>query len=264
MRIVGYIRVSTEEQAQSGLGLEAQQEALRAATARMGVEYGPPIVDDGTSAALALDKRPRLLEAISSLQKGDVLLVAKRDRLSRGDPVAMAFIERFVAKRKARIVSAAGEGTDDDEPQNVLFRRIIDAFAEYERAIIACRTRGALRAKRARGEVAGNIPYGYAAVLANDGRTTKRGAPARRLEQDPREQTALSFMRERHAAGDSLRTIARLLDDRHPARHGRWHPDSVRRILGPSVQTVTATASNDPNTVERNHPGGPSCRGEQP
>lgn len=240
MRIVPYIRVSTEEQAQSGLGLEAQVASVSAAARRLGAAHEDPVVDDGTSAALALDKRPKLLEALASLSRGDVLLVAKRDRLSRGDPVAMAIIERIVARKKARIVSAAGEGTDGDGPSDVLFRRIIDAFGEYERAMIACRTAGALRAKRARGELAGAVPFGFRPV-ANHGHKTKRGLPARRLVPVQHEQEAIFFMRQQHDAGASLRSIARALTDQGipPRRGGRWHPDSVRKILSASGQTAT-------------------------
>ena len=80
-----------------------------------------------------------------------MLLVAKRDRLGR-DVIAVAMIERLIAKRGARVVSAAGEGTDSDDPSALLMRRLIDSFAEYERALIAARTRAALAAKRRRGE----------------------------------------------------------------------------------------------------------------
>jgi len=96
-------------------------------------------------------------------------LVAKRDRWGR-DVIAVAMIERLVAKRGARVVSAAGEDTDSDDPASLLMRRLIDSFAEYERALIAARTRAALGAKRRRGErVSGIIPFGFR--LAGDGRT---------------------------------------------------------------------------------------------
>jgi DNA invertase Pin-like site-specific DNA recombinase len=97
-------------------------------------------------------------------------LVAKRDRLGRY-VIAVAMIERLVTKSGARVVSAAGEGTDSDDPAALLMRRLIDSFAEYERALIAARTRAALAAKRRRGErVSGIIPFGY--QLADDGRVS--------------------------------------------------------------------------------------------
>jgi DNA invertase Pin-like site-specific DNA recombinase len=111
MRFITYIRVSSDEQAQSGLGLEAQTDACRAFAQRAGGEFEGPFADEGIGGATGLDKRPSLLIAIAELRKGDVLLVAKRDRLGR-DPIAVAMIEAAVRRKGARVVSVAGEGTD--------------------------------------------------------------------------------------------------------------------------------------------------------
>ena len=66
------------------------------------------------------EKRPVLLDAIAALGPGDILMVAKRDRLSRGDPFVTAMIEAAVQRAGARILSAAGEGTESDEPSSIL------------------------------------------------------------------------------------------------------------------------------------------------
>jgi hypothetical protein len=130
------------------------------------------------------------------------LLVAKRDRLGR-DVVAVALIERLVARRGASVVSAAGEGTGNgDDPSALLMRRLIDSFAEYEAALIATRTRGALAAKRRRGErVSRFAPYGFR--FAVDGQT---------VEPAPAEQPVLARIHEARAAGLSLPRIARELN----------------------------------------------------
>jgi site-specific DNA recombinase len=226
--IVIYLRVSTDEQAESGLGLEAQLAACRAAAGRLGLEVAFTFEDD-VSGGLPLEKRPVLVDAIAALSRGDVLLVAKRDRLSRGDPLTTGMIEAAVQRAGARIVSAAGEGTESDEPSSILMRRIIDAFAEYERLIIKARTRAALRAKKARGERAGQVPYGH--HLAGDGRT---------LEPDPAEAAALALIRELGDAGTSLRAIARELDRRGvPTKSGRpWRHTTIRDLLGRSDANV--------------------------
>ena len=156
MTTLAYLRVSTDQQTDSGAGLEAQYEACRKAAGELAGVYR----DAGVSGSTGLDKRPALLEAIGVLNPGDVLLVAKRDRLGR-DPLVVAMIESAVQRKGARIMSAAGEGTGSDSPSDILMRRIIDAFAEYERLIIGARTKAALRAKKARGERVGGIPYGY-------------------------------------------------------------------------------------------------------
>jgi site-specific DNA recombinase len=165
MRAIGYVRVSTDQQAESGLGLEAQEAAITVAASRLGVELARVFVDAAVSGKLAIEDRPVLLDAVATLRRGDVLLIAKRDRLGR-DVVAVALIERLVAKRGARVVSAAGEGTDSDDPAALLMRRLIDSFAEYERALIAARTRAALAAKRRRGSACRELsPMGSASRM---------------------------------------------------------------------------------------------------
>ncbi len=90
-----------------------------------------------------------------------MLYVAKRYRLAR-DTLMVCWLERQISKRGARIVSAAGEGSNDDSSTSVLMRRIIDAFAEYERLMIRARTKAAMQVKRQRGERLGRfIEYGY-------------------------------------------------------------------------------------------------------
>jgi site-specific DNA recombinase len=193
-RAIGYLRVSTGEQAASGLGLEAQRAAVEAAAARLGLELGAVEADEGISGAKELEDRPGLMAAVAAIRRGDVLLVAKRDRLGR-DVVAVAMIERLVTRKGARVVSAAGEGTDSDDPSAVLMRRLLDAFSEYERLLIGARTRAALKAKRQRGERAGEVPYGF--VAAADGR----------LEEEPGEQAVISAVREARSRGLAQRAI---------------------------------------------------------
>ena len=109
------------------------------------------------------------MDALSASRRHDVLIVAKRDGLGR-DVIVVALIERVIARRGARIVSAAADGTDNEDPSNVLMRRLIDSFAEYERLIIGARTKSALAAKRRRGErVSGLAPFG--SRFSPDGRT---------------------------------------------------------------------------------------------
>jgi DNA invertase Pin-like site-specific DNA recombinase len=221
-RAIGYIRVSTEQQAESGLGLDAQQVSIDAAASRLGLELSRTFVDAGTSGKLAIEDRPVLLDAVAALKRGDVLLVAKRDRLGR-DVIAVAMIERLIAKRGARVVSAAGEGTDSDDPAALLMRRLIDSLAEYERALIAARTRAALGAKRRRGErVSGIIPFGF-----------RLGADGRTLDVHVDEQATLTTIQTLRAAGTPLRAITDALNaEGKLTRAGTpWLFEYVRRAL---------------------------------
>ena len=222
LRVVIYLRVSTDEQAKSGLGLEAQLEACRRWAELAGVEVVGQFSDEGISGAAGLDKRPGLLEAICMLAKGDVLLVAKRDRLGR-DALLLAMVEHDVHRRGARIVSAAGEGTESDDPTCVLMRRIIDAFSEYERLIIKARTRAAMGAKSRRGELLGAVPYGF--TRSDDGKS---------LIENPAEQQVLNLVANLRASGFSLRRIAAELTKRGIQTKGRnrkWSFSTVQKIL---------------------------------
>ena len=230
MRSVVYLRVSTDEQAESGLGLDAQLHACKLWADRAGCPIVGPFEDDVTGAA-PLDRRAGLLDALAALGRGDVLIVAKRDRLGR-DPIVVAMIESAAARKGGRVVSAAGEGTGDDEPGSVLMRRMIDAFAEYERLIIKARTRAALAAKRRRGERTGKVPFGM--NLVDDGRRSRKGNLPVALVIDPAETAIVTEVKALAAAGMSLRKIASTLDARgvRPKSGGSsWSHTSVRVLV---------------------------------
>ena len=220
-RAVGYLRVSTDQQAESGLGLDAQRHAIEQAAARYALCVVAFHEDAGLSGAKDIEDRPGLLEAVSILRRGDVLVVAKRDRLGR-DVVAVALIERLIARKGARVLSAAGEGTESDDPTALLMRRIVDAFGEYERLLIGSRTKLALKAKRAQGLRAGNVPYGYG--LATDRKT---------LVPRAEEQRTLEAIRNLRSQGCSMPQIAaRLNAGGHLTRCGSaWRFEYIRRLL---------------------------------
>ena len=232
---VAYIRVSTSDQHTSGLGEAAQESAVRACAARLGLTLQEPIYRDvmtGTDKK-ALENREGLMGAIAALKRGSVLLVAKLDRISRGDIVAAAMVERLVLKKGARILSVGGEGTGDDDPSSVLMRRICQGFAEYEAALISMRTKAALRAKRARGERAGSTPFGFAVADEESGR----------LEPIPAQQATLAAMRGWREAGLSYQDIARELNEQgyDPQRGRKWWPSSVRAVLATAGKAEAKT-----------------------
>lgn len=232
MRAVIYRRVSTDEQAASGLGLDAQLEACQAWARRAGATVLGPFDDDGLTGAAPLDRRPALMDALCALGRGDVLLVAKRDRLARGRSQIVA-IEAAVEKRGARIASAAGEGTDSDAPSDVLLRLLVDAFAEYERLVIKARTRAALAAKARRGERVGQVPYGKR--VAPDGKT---------LEPDPAEADLERRILEHYAFARSYLIVARAMTEAGvPTKRGAamWSPSTIRNIVRRHQARIGAT-----------------------
>ena len=161
---VGYIRASKGEQR---LTPDAQREAMRIWCDREGVELVAVFEDLGVCGATEIDKRVGLLGALEALGEhgAGVLVVAKRDRIGR-DVFVCAMVERLAARAGAVVACASGAGNGEG-PEALLMRRLLDAFAEFERALIRTRTREALAVKRRRGERIGSVPYGWR--LASDG-----------------------------------------------------------------------------------------------
>lgn len=223
-RAIVYLRVSTDEQAQSGLGLEAQERACRQFCIQNKLDVSNVYSDEGVSGTVSPEKRPGLMAAVSSMRRGDFLVVAKRDRLAR-DREAIVAIERAVKMSKGSIVSAGGEGTslDENDPFTTLFAHMIDAFAQFERGMISHRTKAALQSKRARGQrISGQLPFGY--------RTAADGI---HLEENPEEQRVLKKMRYYRSLGLAYRAIAKKLEAEGVRnREGNpWQHVSLHRIL---------------------------------
>ena len=219
VRVALYFRVSTTQQAASGLGLEAQQEACRAFAKTGGFKVVSEHTDAGVSGAAKLSKRPGLSDAINAVLAGeaDFILAAKLDRVSR-DPLCLLQVERMLGKKNSRVISVAGEGTQSDDPSAVLMRRILAAVAENERALISARTSAALRAKKARGErSAGRPPFGF-----------RVGAEGK-MEAHPENFKTLLLMCELADAGVKQKELAEIFGISQPAvslRLKRWKKGS--------------------------------------
>ena len=217
-RAVAYLRVSTEDQA---LGPEAQRAAIEAWAARQWVQVLSWHLDQGVGGATPIEDRPALLAALQELEgrEAGLVVVAKWDRLAR-DIMVAAMVERMVERVGAQIVSADGVGVGDG-PEAALMRAMVQAFAAYERALIRARTRAALRALRAKGQRAGEVPLGYR--LAAD----KKG-----LLEDVEEMAAIDQARQLRAEGLSYGRIAAEMDRRGLRPRGtRWHAMTVSRMV---------------------------------
>jgi DNA invertase Pin-like site-specific DNA recombinase len=218
--VVGYIRVSTDEQA---LGPEAQREAIETWCEGAGATLVAVHADIGVSGGTPVEKRPGLNAALDALAEhgAGVLLVAKRDRLAR-DVVIGAVAERLVERLGARVLAADGTGNGDG-PEQQLMRHLINAFAEYERMVIGARTKAALRVKKLRGERVGAIPLGYRLSDKEEGK----------LEEDPHEQGAIALVHELREKGLTLRAIDKALRAKgfRPRGGRRWHVQTLSNIL---------------------------------
>jgi DNA invertase Pin-like site-specific DNA recombinase len=189
MATYGYVRVSTDDQA---LGLQAQRSAILA-------KYPDAVIEADQGVSGADPERPAFARIVEQLAKGDTLVVVRRDRLAR-DTMLAAMFDREVERRGARLLSLEGATTDANDPSSILLRRVLDAVAEFERAMIRARTRAALTAKKAQGRRVGAVPFGF--TLVDDGR----------LVANPAEQQAIAAAKRLRKRGKSLRDIAAALE----------------------------------------------------
>ena len=155
--MVTYLRVSTSEQALSGLGVEAQRATVLAYAQRKGLTILDEHCDQGISAK-SLKGRPGALAALEAVRSGKAagLLVAKMDRLSRSVVDGASLMEQ--AAREGWALHFADLDIDTSTPAGEMAANIIISGSQYERRLISQRTRDALAAKRARGERLGAAP----------------------------------------------------------------------------------------------------------
>ncbi|MGA2795268.1 MAG: recombinase family protein [Roseiarcus sp.] len=215
--LVSYLRVSTREQGRSGLGLDAQREAVATFAQAEGFEVVAEHIEVETGkGADALDRRPQLAAALAEAGrlKCDVI-VSKLDRLSRD----VHFISGLMAHRVPFIVAELGVDADP------FMLHLFAALAQKERAMISQRTKAALAAAKARGARLGNPRLADARAIANANH--KAGA-------DTFADTVAPAVREAQAAGaKSLREIAAALNGRGvtTARGGKWEAQTVANVL---------------------------------
>ena len=215
---VAYLRVSTQRQQRSGLGIEAQ----RAVIERFAASEGFSIISEYTEAetgkgADALDRRPQLAAALAAARKAKCsIVVSKLDRLSRD----VAFVAGLMAQRVPFMVTELGRDADP------FMLHLYAALAEKERRLIADRTRAALQAKKAAGAALGNR-----ANLAAAG-SIGRASQAKTADQFAR--AVLPVLEAiRRSGASSLADIAKSLNARgvRSATGGSWHRSAVRNLL---------------------------------
>ena len=155
MKVVGYVRVSTEEQGRSGLGLEAQREAIRRACADRG--WTLVASEQDVQSGRSRRNRPGLDRALAACKAGQAegLVAAKLDRLSRSVIDCGALLDE--AQRGRWNLVALDFGLDLSTPQGRLVANVLASVAQWEREVIGERIRAALKVKRERGEP-GQVP----------------------------------------------------------------------------------------------------------
>ncbi|WP_316016069.1 recombinase family protein [Roseobacter sp. HKCCA0434] len=227
MNFVTYLRVSTERQGQSGLGLEAQRAAVAAYVQGRGQVVAEYVeVESGKRS-----DRPELAKALVEAKRaGAVLLIAKLDRLARN----VAFI--------ANLLESGVEVTAADMPEaNRFVLHIMAAVAEQEGRAISERTRAALAAAKARG-----VKLGWAIPerASEQAQASRKGVAANKVRALSHAENVLPVIEQIGAGGASLRQIAEELNFRgvRTARGGKWYASTVRNVLRTSRGSETHTA----------------------
>jgi len=216
MRFITYLRVSTDRQGKSGLGLEAQRAAVVDHVAGKGWIAAEFVeIESGKK-----NDRPQLARAMAEAKRvGAVLLIAKLDRLARN----VAFI--------ANLLESGVEIAAADMPEaNRFLLHVMAAVAEHEAQAISDRTRAALAAAKARGVALG---WSMPARADEQRQASRKGASRNARIADQHAANVLPVIRQIAAGGASLRQIANELNARgaKTARGGLWYAATVRNLM---------------------------------
>jgi DNA invertase Pin-like site-specific DNA recombinase len=223
-KVVGYVRVSTDDQARSGLGLAAQRAAIADEARRRGWELVRVYEDAGTSAK-TVEHRPGLKAALDAVEGGQAngLVVSKIDRLSRSVVDFANLMAR--SRKKGWELVALDQGLDTTTPVGVMTANMLAVFAQFERDLIAERTADGLAEARKKGTW-----------------KSRRGNTVSHLGRYAPVAPAIA---ERIVAmsqgGASLNKIARTLTaEGVPTSVGgpRWYASVVKRVVDRAAQSV--------------------------
>lgn len=204
MQAIGYVRVSTEEQGDSGLGLADQKATIQREVERRGWEFVTMYGD--VASGKSLRGRKDFGHALEVLADGeaDVLVVAKLDRLSRSVSDFAAILAQ--SQREGWALDICDLGVDTTTPSGKMVAQVMMVLAEWEREMIGDRTKRALEAARARGQKLG-----------------------RRSNVDPETLRLIRVLRD---AGKSYGAIAAALENEGipTAQGGKWHAATIRKL----------------------------------
>ncbi len=263
----GYIRVSTETQADKGYGLEAQKQTIEKYCKEKGINLTDIYEDAGISANIqddadddALLKRQALMEMLANIQAKDTIIVLNTSRLWRGN-LAGALVRRELMKRKAIIVSIEQPNYDlyTKNPAEVFMNTMIEGMDVYERmAIVLKLARGRAVKARKGDKPAGLCPYGY--KYADDKKS---------IVVDEEQAQIVRFIFSEAQKGNSLQKIADMLNEKGiPTRYanskkmrtkdgktvsysGEWKRGTVHNIV--HNRFYIGELEHDGQTIQGNH-----------
>ena len=222
LRVVGYVRVSTIEQVNDGMSLDAQESRIRAWCDFQAAELVDIIRDEGVSGTKLLAERAggaRIAELLEARKpEADAVVIVRMDRLGRDAAEQIALLKRFRAGKVGLV--AIAQQIDLATPHGRAMAQMGAVFNELERALIAERTTETLADMRAKGKAWNHAPFGWTAI---DGY----------LVPEPAEQETLLRLQELRRDGLGYLKIANILNDegRATKKGGQWQSMSVRSVL---------------------------------
>lgn len=229
-KAIGYIRVSTDEQAKEGVSLGAQAEKLRAYAGLYDIELVDIIEDAGVSAKSL--KRPGLQAALERLGKDGVnaLLIHKLDRLTRSVSDLGRLLDTYFgdSRRRFELLSVTDQ-IDTRSAAGRLTLNVLMSVSQWEREAISERTRDGLRYMRQQRRVYNHEPLGFRAVEGH-------------LTPADEEQVIVADIFELRRQGNSLRSIAETLNERGITgkRGGVFYASTVRAILANDIHAAAS------------------------
>jgi len=216
-KAIGYIRVSTEQQVDEGVSLEAQKAKIVAWCKANDYDLANVYMDAGISGK-SMDKRTGLADALKAVKKDMVLVVYSLSRLARSTQDTLSIADG-INKAGADLVSLT-ERIDTTGAMGKMMFTLMAAFNQLERDVTSERTKAALQHKKAKGEKYSTTPFGYEAI---EGRLIEVKAEA---------QIVASIMQQRQS-GSTLVEIATHLNASgiQGKKGGKWHASTVRYLI---------------------------------
>ena len=230
---IGYIRVSTKDQADSGLSLDAQEDKIRSYAKLFDLELSHIEVDAGLSGR-KMD-RPGLQRALDALETGEAagLIIAKLDRMSRSVAHTAQIISRYFGSCERHLLSVT-DHLNTTTANGRMVINILATMAQWEAEVISERTKTALDELQKQDVKLGATCYGSV-------RTSHLGDNGRRvIEQCADESSIIKDILRYESEGHSLRSICQLLESagvRTKKGKTNWHPQTVKQIIQRAAQS---------------------------
>lgn len=242
----GYIRVSTDTQAEKGGGLDVQRSAIEKYARDNGIELQQPIFCDAGISGTQ-ENRPALDELLlETIKEGDTIIVHNTSRLWRSI-FAQATVMKAVIQAKANIKSIDEPAFDvylyQKDPENFMISGMMGMLDQWERMTIARKLARGRTSKAIKGDKpAGTSPYGY-----------RYTADKKHIEPDPEEAPILRRIFTEGQKGTSLEKIAKLLNSEgiRTRRDNEWSKAALHRILTNNFYTGIVTHQG--NEIKGNH-----------